>query len=568
MAVQVLDGMPWSLPGSRIFGLITESGLSIYSAEYETPLDKSLLMSLRVVRSSAGFPLAPEHLDYGVVSWGKKLELTFSGLSGVQFINISGEPLHLDFLIGAEKSSTDSPKLTDHSNQRFRLSMEEDLSLPDQGHYDLTLQPNQIVKMHLTESGSELHQMFIDSDSGNKIWREWMDKRPTVAAWIQGAVDTSWYCLGVNSIYLRWGPIRNKLAIVPSVLGYVGIWQWDSYFISIGVKHGDYQLAKEQLELVLGFAKTNGQLQDVIHDSGILSSFSDLPAKELESYAKSKGMKATQLSAIPITKPPLATWAVNDLAKFSGDEALYLQFFATLVAQHNWWWSTAKASSNGLPCYQHPYSSGLDDSPSFDDFQPATPPDLISYLLLEGRLLIKIAETFGLTFDIELQQTRQAILSAALEKSWDETNGIYRTFIDEGFNKSKTVLTMITLINTLEKKNLDLLIGMLNDVKKFGGQLTIPTVSRDDENYSPEKMWRGPIWINTNFLVIEGLQENGEGGQAKALALKTLELISASNGCFEYYDSLSGQPATSAVGCFSWTAALCIDLAVRYAPVK
>lgn len=33
--------------------------------------------------------------------------------------------------------------------------------------------------------------------------------------------------------------------MVPSKIGYVGLWQWDAYFIAVGLRHGDPDLARE-----------------------------------------------------------------------------------------------------------------------------------------------------------------------------------------------------------------------------------------------------------------------------------------------------------------------------------
>ena len=61
-------------------------------------------------------------------------------------------------------------------------------------------------------------------------------------------VERCWRTLGENTLRLRSRP--DVLAIVPSLAGYVGAWQWDSYFIAVGLRHGDPALARDQLRLV------------------------------------------------------------------------------------------------------------------------------------------------------------------------------------------------------------------------------------------------------------------------------------------------------------------------------
>ncbi|WP_413926318.1 MGH1-like glycoside hydrolase domain-containing protein, partial [Mycobacterium tuberculosis] len=62
---------------------------------------------------------------------------------------------------------------------------------------------------------------------------------------------------------------------MPSKIGYVGLWQWDAYFIAVGVRHGDPELAREQLDLAFRFASADGQLPDVVHERGVLATSDD-----------------------------------------------------------------------------------------------------------------------------------------------------------------------------------------------------------------------------------------------------------------------------------------------------
>ena len=71
--------------------------------------------------------------------------------------------------------------------------------------------------------------------------------------------------------------------------------------------------------------------------------------------------------------------------------------------------------------------------------------------------------------------------------------------------------------------------------------------------FERRRYWRGPTWINVNWLIIDGLQRSGQEALAAKLAARTIELI-ARSGFREYFDPVSGE------GCgaddFAWTAAL------------
>jgi glycogen debranching enzyme len=79
-------------------------------------------------------------------------------------------------------------------------------------------------------------------------------------------------------------------------------------------------------------------------------------------------------------------------------------------------------------------------------------------------------------------------------------------------------------------------------------------------------MWRGPVWVNINYFIIEALRQVNEDELADELAHKTLELIMCYPGIYEYYQSDSGKPPAKAAEAFGWTAAVFIDLAIAASP--
>jgi glycogen debranching enzyme len=85
----------------------------------------------------------------------------------------------------------------------------------------------------------------------------------------------------------------------------------------------------------------------------------------------------------------------------------------------------------------------------------------------------------------------------------------------------------------------------------------IPTVPLGDARFEPRRYWRGPTWININWLVITGLRDNGFADAAAHLAERTLELV-ARSGFREYYHPETGEGLGADE--FSWTAALVLDL--------
>jgi glycogen debranching enzyme len=109
----------------------------------------------------------------------------------------------------------------------------------------------------------------------------------------------------------------------------------------------------------------------------------------------------------------------------------------------------------------------------------------------------------------------------------------------------------------------DRLIAHLTDPDQFWGQYAVPSVARSDPHYDPERMWRGPVWVNINYIFIEALRQVGELDLAKTLTEKTLRLIMDQPGIYEYYHAETGKPPPTAAEIFGWTAAVFIDLAIQ-----
>jgi glycogen debranching enzyme len=83
------------------------------------------------------------------------------------------------------------------------------------------------------------------------------------------------------------------------------------------------------------------------------------------------------------------------------------------------------------------------------------------------------------------------------------------------------------------------------------------SISVDDLQFNPLNYWRGPVWININWMLYGGLKNYGFHEEARNLRKSIIYLI-AEHGFHEYYNPLSGEGLGA--DDFSWTAALLIDL--------
>ncbi|MFJ6415520.1 amylo-alpha-1,6-glucosidase [Paeniglutamicibacter sp. NPDC091659] len=540
---------PFTLPRSRLIIFAQGEGLRVCTSEYEKRLAECVVFENLRVHGADGRVLPvtrvlPHVIEFG----GGALTLSFTGPSA---LSIGPGPGH-----------------TGHATIHWQT--------PDGLGHSMSAGQTPAGSVHLaidadrraTATHADLHAAHVAATEA--IWLEWFAKCPPVREDLRDMAAFCWWVLGANIVEMP--ALGSARAVVPSKIGYVGLWQWDAYFIAVGLRHGDPELAREQLSLAFGFPRDDGQLPDVVHELGILATSDDLPASDRETLRRAGSAIADPSAPVPLTKPPLAAWALRKVLEvqpadsFGGEDWVDAQL-ETLRRSQDWWFAASDLDGDGMPEYGHPYSSGLDDSPIFDGPLPTTAPDLGAYLVLQDLELAGFAERRGGAGSQELAQQHRARAARTRELllgMWDESTGFFHArAAGEQVSSHAVVGLMPLLTGSLPEPIKQRMLGDLEDLERFGTQWSIPTVSADDADFSTERMWRGPVWINTNSLVIEGLRNSGEPERARALAEQTVKLVIHGGGPHEYFNPSSGQKAKTATTAFGWSAALFIDLAVQ-----
>ena len=84
---------------------------------------------------------------------------------------------------------------------------------------------------------------------------------------------------------------------------------------------------------------------------------------------------------------------------------------------------------------------------------------------------------------------------------------------------------------------------------------SVPSSDPTDKSFDPIRYWRGPVWVLVNWLVADGMKLAGLDDDAEALRVETRALVE--QGFTEYYDPRDG----TGIGGhgFSWSAALTLD---------
>ncbi|GIV95437.1 MAG: hypothetical protein KatS3mg057_0094 [Herpetosiphonaceae bacterium] len=85
----------------------------------------------------------------------------------------------------------------------------------------------------------------------------------------------------------------------------------------------------------------------------------------------------------------------------------------------------------------------------------------------------------------------------------------------------------------------------------------VPSYDRQADDFSPVRYWRGPVWINIDWMLYQGLKRYGFDEYAGRIRRTIIELPER-HGFYEYFDPLTGQGHGASD--FSWTAALLIEV--------
>jgi putative isomerase len=375
-------------------------------------------------------------------------------------------------------------------------------------------------------------------------WREWFSRVPPVDERYRLTYAYAWWIMA-NNLISPQGRVAYE-AMTPSKINYVGLWLWDSAMHALAYRHVDTELARNQIRAMLACQLDDGMVPDAVYDEGVVAEIGHPIQAE-------------------VTKPPILAWAALKLHETDPDLEFLQDIYVPLVRWNAWWFSMNDDDVDGLAQYNHPYSSGLDDSPLWDHGMPVESPDLNTYLCVQMGSLAVMAEALGMGAEGAMWRRRAAaIVRRMVESFWDDETGLFYALRDEQPIPVVTPFSLYPLwTGQLPDDIRARLLDHLTNPDMFWGEYVLPTVARNDPNYDPETMWRGPVWANINYFFIEALRQVGEYDIARALRDKTLELVMSQPGMYEYYNSQTGQPPAAAAETFGWTAAVFIDLAIQ-----
>ena len=332
----------------------------------------------------------------------------------------------------------------------------------------------------------------------------------------------------VVTLISNWRTHRGGLlheGIVPShaVDYFVGFWAWDSWRFSAALAKFAPDLAKDNIRAMFDYQQPDGMIIDCIYTD---------PA---ENNARD-------------SKPPLVSWAVDEIFTHTGDTAFISEMYPQLVAYYKWWYNKRDHNRNGMCEYGSTdgtleaaaWESGMDNAIRFDDAKmlkndreeddgiedawsmDQESVDLNAYLALECKLLKKFAGILGITFDGPDYSSQVA------DYFFDKEKGFFfdrrlkdGSFITEPGCEAYTPLW--TEVATAAQ--VKAMLPLLTDTAKFSTYIPFPTVAADNPKYNPRGYWRGPIWLDQTYFAIRGLRNYGYNKMADEYTLQVFDRL-------------------------------------------
>lgn len=384
-------------------------------------------------------------------------------------------------------------------------------------------------------------------------------------------------------------------------------WNWDSCLTALGLAELDEDRAWTEIETLFTHQWPDGMVPHIVFH---VPSDTYFPGPDVWGTNR-----PTPTSGI--TQPAVAGFAVKRLFDRATDKAMAAARCRALLpkidAWHSWFYENRDPQGEGLVAILHPWEAGRDNSVDWDEAlarvpttgiapytrrdtdhaNPAHRPTQAQYdayvWLVEhfrglhwdnsrlhdaspfqvidpafNAILIRacadlaaLAATLGQTEIAARNAARATRGLQALETLWSQPHSRYlaKDRVTGRLVESRSIGGLLPVFAPIPAARSAAIARRVQDFLDALGYI-VPSHDPGTAGYEPQRYWRGPIWLITNFMIADGLRNAGEIATADRIAQSSLGLIGTS-GFAEYYDPTSGAPLGG--GRFTWTAAMVIE---------
>jgi glycogen debranching enzyme len=410
---------------------------------------------------------------------------------------------------------------------------------------------------------------------------------------------------------------------VPSPKLYPFQWNWDSGFIALGLAYHRPERAIEEVRSLFKGQWRTGMLPHINFHRPDPNYFPGPEEWGTEKVGtRSPAVSTSGITQPPVFAFIVERISTLPFGRTPAWQAFVREIFPKIVALHRYLYTRRDPQGEGLVYIQHNWEAGTDNSPAYDQIidaidvthardvaalrrdlrsvdaahRPthanyqrylhlvdlfnacgyrdneiaARSPFLVQDILFNSLLvrsnvaLIALARHLG-EDAAEIVQWNARTVAAINRKLWDAERGFYFSYDlrHERLIPVKTSSGFMPLFAQIcDPEQQQRLVRHLttsfapNDAWKL-----CPSTAADEPAFSPVKYWRGPVWVNVNWMLYHGLLRCGRHELAARVKRDTLDFLGTA-GLWEYFDPRPPEPGR-AVGLgtdsFSWSAALALD---------
>lgn len=330
--------------------------------------------------------------------------------------------------------------------------------------------------------------------------------------------------------------------------GYLGVWNWDSAFHAVGVSRFDAKLAADQIEGFFKYILEDGMLPDFIDEEG--------------------------KARIHSSKPPVFAWAAYEVYKNTGDIDFLKRIYSKLALNEKFWrtqrfdgklfyYDAYLEGTRGEKLVWTKWESGLDNSVRWDNgILEYYPVDLNCFMLSFYESMLKISQLIG--ENSEEWESKYNELAVLIEETfWNDAIGAYtdRNRLTGEYSTCLTPSSFMPLyVKTASKERAEKMAQIAADENKFNK--TMPTVTYDNKEFSNNRYWRGPLWMNVAYFAAKGLKNYGLS-VADDIKENVLDLVDCNkDGIYENYDTVNKIGLYNST--FSWSACFIIEFILNW----
>lgn len=384
-------------------------------------------------------------------------------------------------------------------------------------------------------------------------------------------------------------------------------WNWDAAITALGWAKFDEPRA--WLELVTLF---KGQWDNGLLPHIVFHEHSDTYFPGADVWGAVNEVKSSAISQPPVLATVAKIMFEECLDKANAKEELN-SLLPQIIDWHIWWYRDRDPENTGLVVSYHPWESGMDNSPAWDDALDDVPVvdweytrldtdhidgdqrphksqydrylylvdfykkcqfdakhmyencpykvqdiSIISILHKATKDLVELCELCEFDHpNVDTLKQKLVLTESAISTLWHEPSSSFlsKNTINNQWCEEITSAVLLPLYGELATKEQAQKIHTLLDEWVTASPYAIASTHPSSDKLEPKRYWRGPVWLHINWMIALGAETYGFNKTSEEIQKKTAELLNVA-GFFEYFDCNTGE------GCggddFSWTAAIAL----------